>query len=238
MDELAAAAGMDPLEFRRKYLDDKRGLELLEERLPTGAFFNGFGLGLASTLPLLFASDRGRPIPALVSEKPAATPAYPGLFNDPIQEVSVASFALSAKPVASERASGSTTRGYSAQGVSQEGDAGAAFDDTTRPSLVSRFGPAPLEIMPSTQVGGGFTLHGPRGTFSLSQLGYAAQGSDESKAAQELFQSMISAGEAGSGAAFDGNWPALVQQLPLSGGPKELARNSELRSHANGVFDL
>jgi CO/xanthine dehydrogenase Mo-binding subunit len=30
MDELAAAANMDPLEFRRKYLDDKRGLELLD----------------------------------------------------------------------------------------------------------------------------------------------------------------------------------------------------------------
>jgi nicotinate dehydrogenase subunit B len=29
MDELAAAAKTDPLEFRRKYLDDKRGLELL-----------------------------------------------------------------------------------------------------------------------------------------------------------------------------------------------------------------
>ena len=29
-DELAAAAKMDPLEFRRKYLDDKRGLELLD----------------------------------------------------------------------------------------------------------------------------------------------------------------------------------------------------------------
>src|SRR6185295_2886450 len=39
-------------------------------------------------------------------------------------------------------------------------------------------------------------------------------------------------------AAFDGNWPALAQQLPLSGGPKELARNSELRSSAGGVFDL
>jgi len=37
---------------------------------------------------------------------------------------------------------------------------------------------------------------------------------------------------------FDGDWPALVQQLPLSGGPKELARNSELRSRGNGVFDL
>ena len=37
---------------------------------------------------------------------------------------------------------------------------------------------------------------------------------------------------------FDGNWPALVQQLPLAGGPKELARNSELRSRDNGVFDL
>jgi CO/xanthine dehydrogenase Mo-binding subunit len=30
MDELAAVANMDPLEFRRKYLDDKRGLELLD----------------------------------------------------------------------------------------------------------------------------------------------------------------------------------------------------------------
>ena len=29
IDELAAAANMDPLEFRVKYLDDKRGLELL-----------------------------------------------------------------------------------------------------------------------------------------------------------------------------------------------------------------
>ena len=38
--------------------------------------------------------------------------------------------------------------------------------------------------------------------------------------------------------AFDGNWTALVQKLPLSGGAKELARNSELRSHANGVFEL
>ena len=37
---------------------------------------------------------------------------------------------------------------------------------------------------------------------------------------------------------FDGNWPALVQQLALSGGPKELARNSELRGFENGVFDL
>ena len=37
---------------------------------------------------------------------------------------------------------------------------------------------------------------------------------------------------------FDGNWPALVQQLPLAGGSKELARNSELRSSDNGVFEL
>ena len=38
--------------------------------------------------------------------------------------------------------------------------------------------------------------------------------------------------------AFDGNWAVLVQKLPLSGGAKELARNSELRSHASGVFEL
>jgi DNA polymerase-3 subunit gamma/tau len=38
--------------------------------------------------------------------------------------------------------------------------------------------------------------------------------------------------------AFDGDWAALVQRLPLSGGAKELGRNSELRSQANGVFEL
>ncbi len=37
---------------------------------------------------------------------------------------------------------------------------------------------------------------------------------------------------------FDGDWPALVQRLPLSGGAKELARNSELKSRDNGVFGL
>jgi len=38
--------------------------------------------------------------------------------------------------------------------------------------------------------------------------------------------------------AFDGNWPALVKRLPLSGGPKELARNSEFKSYADGSFSL
>src|SRR6185503_12136321 len=37
---------------------------------------------------------------------------------------------------------------------------------------------------------------------------------------------------------FDGNWAALVQKLPLSGAAKELARNTELKSEANGVFEL
>ncbi len=37
---------------------------------------------------------------------------------------------------------------------------------------------------------------------------------------------------------FDGNWAALVQKLPLAGAAKELARNTELKSHANGVFEL
>ena len=37
---------------------------------------------------------------------------------------------------------------------------------------------------------------------------------------------------------FDGDWTALAQKLPLSGGAKELARNSELKSHANDTFDI
>lgn len=39
-------------------------------------------------------------------------------------------------------------------------------------------------------------------------------------------------------AAFDGNWTALVQQLTLAGGAKELARHSELKSHGDGVLEL
>jgi DNA polymerase-3 subunit gamma/tau len=37
---------------------------------------------------------------------------------------------------------------------------------------------------------------------------------------------------------FDGNWAALAPALPLAGGAKELARNTELKGHANGVFEL
>ncbi|MDQ5847342.1 MAG: hypothetical protein M3544_00025, partial [Pseudomonadota bacterium] len=33
-------------------------------------------------------------------------------------------------------------------------------------------------------------------------------------------------------------WPELVQQLPVTGAARELARNAELRSRDNGVFDL
>ncbi len=38
--------------------------------------------------------------------------------------------------------------------------------------------------------------------------------------------------------SFDGNWTALVQKLPLSGAAKELARNTELKSEADGRFEL
>jgi DNA polymerase-3 subunit gamma/tau len=46
------------------------------------------------------------------------------------------------------------------------------------------------------------------------------------------------AAAAAAGSAFEGNWTALVQQLPLTGGAKELARNTEFRSQANGVMEL
>jgi DNA polymerase-3 subunit gamma/tau len=39
-------------------------------------------------------------------------------------------------------------------------------------------------------------------------------------------------------ASFDGDWAGLAQKLSLSGGAKELARNSELKGHANDTFDL
>jgi DNA polymerase-3 subunit gamma/tau len=39
-------------------------------------------------------------------------------------------------------------------------------------------------------------------------------------------------------AEFDGDWPSLAARLPLGGLARELARHAELRSFANGVFEL
>jgi DNA polymerase-3 subunit gamma/tau len=39
-------------------------------------------------------------------------------------------------------------------------------------------------------------------------------------------------------AEFDGDWPALAQRLALGGMAKELARYAEMKSFADGVFDL
>jgi DNA polymerase-3 subunit gamma/tau len=40
------------------------------------------------------------------------------------------------------------------------------------------------------------------------------------------------------GAEFDGDWPALVRQLPVGGAAGELARNSALARHAAGSIEL
>jgi DNA polymerase-3 subunit gamma/tau len=37
---------------------------------------------------------------------------------------------------------------------------------------------------------------------------------------------------------FTGDWPALVQQLAVTGAARELARNAALARHADGVFEL
>jgi len=38
--------------------------------------------------------------------------------------------------------------------------------------------------------------------------------------------------------SFDGDWPALARELPATGAAKELARHSELKRHAEGMFEL
>jgi DNA polymerase-3 subunit gamma/tau len=43
---------------------------------------------------------------------------------------------------------------------------------------------------------------------------------------------------AGRGSQFDGDWPALVRQLPVGGAAGELARNSALARHAAGSIEL
>jgi DNA polymerase-3 subunit gamma/tau len=46
------------------------------------------------------------------------------------------------------------------------------------------------------------------------------------------------AARATAAAEFDGDWPALAQRLALSGAAKELARQAELKSWADDVFEL
>lgn len=41
-----------------------------------------------------------------------------------------------------------------------------------------------------------------------------------------------------SGEAFDGDWPALVRQLAVTGAARELARNAALARHAEGALEL
>jgi DNA polymerase-3 subunit gamma/tau len=76
--------------------------------------------------------------------------------------------------------------------------------------------------------------------FLMTLLRMLAFRPEDSKATgvAETRQSRPQAKPAPQASAFDGDWPALVLQLPLSGAPKELARNSELRGNADGVFDL
>jgi len=41
-----------------------------------------------------------------------------------------------------------------------------------------------------------------------------------------------------SGGSFDGDWPALVRQLAITGAARELARNAALAKHSEDVFEL
>ena len=51
-------------------------------------------------------------------------------------------------------------------------------------------------------------------------------------------QSIQESSSRGESRPFDGDWAALVRKLPLSGGARELGRNTELRSHNGGAFEL
>ena len=45
-------------------------------------------------------------------------------------------------------------------------------------------------------------------------------------------------GPRAAASAFDGDWPGLVARLPVAGAARELARNSALARHGNGVLEL
>jgi DNA polymerase-3 subunit gamma/tau len=51
-------------------------------------------------------------------------------------------------------------------------------------------------------------------------------------------QAQARAASARPAGGFDGDWPALVQQLQVSGAARELARNAALARHAEGIFEL
>jgi DNA polymerase-3 subunit gamma/tau len=51
-------------------------------------------------------------------------------------------------------------------------------------------------------------------------------------------QAQARAASARPAGGFDGDWPALVQRLQVSGAARELARNAALARHAEGIFEL
>src|SRR5437588_646377 len=71
----------------------------------------------------------------------------------------------------------------------------------------------------------------------LRMLAFRPEGAERDRVVPAKAQLTTPAAQAGTPAA-DRSWPELVQQLPVTGAARELARNAELRRRAGSIFEL
>jgi DNA polymerase-3 subunit gamma/tau len=102
-----------------------------------------------------------------------------------------------------------------------------------------------LRMLAFRPEGGGATLGGaPDGAANRATGDAGPAAAPAPRAAGSAARAAAPAALAGGGAAagsataFDGDWPGLVSRLQVAGAARELARNSALARHADGLIEL
>jgi hypothetical protein len=192
-------------------------VELLEERLPAGAFFNGFGLGALNTLPL------GLGLPGNSAGRPASHSASGALSNGLGDSVLETTSVL--RPLSTNGAPGASSDGSASKpaaldnAISTPSDNGSVFDGNGGAAGSGSTGqmPGPIHTPPTGVFppAGGATTAAPNGTLSG-----AAHPSITTNMDNVLFQA-VSAAAAGAGKSppAGGGITPLSPPMPPPGPP-------------------
>jgi len=98
---------------------------------------------------------------------------------------------------------------------------------------VALLGRRDLPLAPDEFAGFSMTL------LRMLSFANASQGAEVARpGASPRLEPSTSPAASNAAGAFDGNWPALVERLGLTGMAGMVARHGELASFANGVFEL